>query len=478
MSEDLFKDAIKRLQKLSDVANVYDEVISQLENPQSTLEVSIPIKMDDGSLKIFKGFRVRHNDVKGPAKGGIRFHPNVNSSEVKALAFWMTLKCALVNIPYGGGKGGVKVDTKLLSETELERLSRGFIAKIADLIGPNKDIPAPDMYTNAKVMSWMVDEYNKIYRGYFPGVITGKPIALGGSLGRDDATARGAYYCIKELEKLYNINPSVTKVSVQGFGNAGMHVANLLYNDGYCVVAISDSSGGVYNADGLDIPFFTKLKAKTGELKSVFETDCSKVCQKVKELLEDVQGIKDNEATNVKFIENKDLLELPVDFLIPSAMENQITIKNAENIKATYIVETANGPVDSQADEILVKNGIKVIPDILANAGGVVVSYFEWVQNNTGWYWSLEEVHEKLRTIMSTAFHKVYSLVQSSKLDYRTCAYIVSLRELELAMCGRAKAEDARTKTKVDNKGAVNSKSTKAAKSTKAKSSEEAKIYS
>lgn len=433
MSKDLYKDALQRLHALALKADVNEEVVLQLEYPKSTLEVSIPIRMDDGSLQIFKGYRVRHNDIKGPSKGGIRFHPGVNVSEVKALAFWMTLKCALAGIPYGGGKGGVTVDTKKLSERELEQLSRGFIAQIADLIGPNKDIPAPDMYTNAKIMNWMMDEYNKINRGHFPGVITGKPVSRGGSVGRDDATARGAYYCMKELEQINNVNPSATTVAVQGFGNAGMHIANLLFNDGYKVVAISDSSGGIYKADGLNIPLLTKLKAKTGKLKSAFSmNECpdGKKC-----------AILQKELVNASFIENKDLLELAVDFLIPSAMENQITINNAENIKAKYIVETANGPVDSKADEILVKKGIKVIPDILANAGGVVVSYFEWVQNNTGWYWSIEEVHQKLKTIMSKAFHRVHNLVCDKSFDYRTGAYAVALKELEQSM-GIAAKED------------------------------------
>ena len=408
----VFADAVKRLDRAAQYANLDDETLERLKHAKAALEVSIPVRMDDGTLRVFTGYRVRHDDTRGPAKGGIRFHPNVSLDEVRALAFWMTCKCAAVGIPFGGGKGGVIVNPKELSPMELERLSRGFIRQIADFIGPETDIPAPDVYTNAMIMGWMMDEYSKIRRQNSPAVITGKPLPLGGSLGRDDATGRGAYYCIKELENIRGWEPKNIRVAVQGFGNAGQHVAALLHRDGYKVVAVSDSGGGVYRPEGFDVPSLIHVKNETRRLKAVY---CEgSVCQ----------------AIEAKTITNEQLLELEVDILIPAALENQITVDNAARIKAPVIIEVANGPITSDADTILNDANKLIVPDILANAGGVTVSYFEWVQNKQGYYWTLEEVHSRLQTIMSREFTAVAKLAEEEKLDMRTATYAHGLSRI------------------------------------------------
>jgi len=408
-TDSLFEDAIGRLDTAGKIAGLDPEVVELLKHPKAVMHVSIPVRMDDGSLKVFKGYRVRHNNNRGPTKGGIRYHPGVSLDEVKALAFWMTCKCAVAGIPFGGGKGGIIVDPRELSHMELERLSRGFIQQIADFIGPDVDIPAPDVYTNARIMGWMMDEYSKIKRQYSPAVITGKPIPLGGSLGRDDATGRGAYYCIKELEKRRAWNPTKITVAVQGFGNGGQNAAKLLHADGYKVVAVSDSKGGIYKADGFDVPSLIQFKNQSRKLKAVY-CDGS-VC----------------EAIQADSISNEQLLELEVDILIPAALENQITPANVGNIKAKVIVEVANGPTTPQADEALTKRGTLVVPDILANAGGVTVSYFEWVQNRQGFYWPVEEVRQRLEKIMRAEFNAVYDLMDKHKIDMRTAAYAHAL---------------------------------------------------
>lgn len=413
---DVFDDAIKRLDKACAIAKINTEVMEKLKHAKSVLEVAVPVRMDDGSQKIFTGYRVRHNDAKGPTKGGLRFHPSVTRQEVMALAFWMTLKCALVDIPYGGAKGGVCVEPKQLSPMELERLSRGYIERIADFIGPDTDIPAPDVYTNARIMGWMMDEYSSIVRHRAPAVITGKPIELGGSLGREDATGRGAYYCIKELEKRKGWQPNQTRVAIQGFGNAAQHVARLLHQDGYRIVAVSDSQGGIFCDDGFDVPSIIQAKQETRQVKAVYCT--GSVCE---------------EVSNANSITNEALLELEVDILIPSALENQITATNVEAIKAPTIIEVANGPIHINADKTINKNAL-IVPDILANAGGVVVSYFEWVQNRFGWYWEEEEVHQRLRKIMVKAFDKTYQCMQAHNIDMRTAAYVSALSTLEDAI--------------------------------------------
>lgn len=418
VSDYMFFDAIKRLDDVFKYANVDHEVIEKLSYPEKFLEISIPVRMDDGSLKVFTGYRSRHSTARGPAKGGIRFHPDVSSGEVKALAFWMSIKCAVVDIPFGGGKGGVIVNPKELSNMELERLSRGYIQNIANFIGPNKDIPAPDVYTNARIMGWMMDEYSKITQNFTPSVITGKPISMGGSVGRDDATGRGAYYCIKELERIRKWDPRTITVAVQGFGNAGQHVADLLFRDGYKIVAVSDSRGGIHRSEGFDVPSLMHTKNNTSELKAMY---CEgSVCDVV-------------EAASIT---NDDLLELDVDILIPAALENVITGQNARRIKAPVIVEVANGPITSEADEILSGKSL-IIPDVLANAGGVTVSYFEWVQNRAGFYWNLEDVHQRLEEKMAKAFHASYDVMTDLDVDMRTAAYVCALKRIESAIAAK-----------------------------------------
>lgn len=416
MSKNIFEQAIARLDAAFNNAAIDPEVLEQLKHPKQILEVSIPVRMDDGSLRSFIGYRVRHNDALGPTKGGIRFHPNVTREEVMALSFWMTMKCAIAGLPYGGGKGGVIVNPKELTKLELERLSRSYIEQIADFIGPQRDIPAPDVYTNSMIMGWMMDEYSAIMRCRTPAVITGKPIPLGGSLGRDDATGRGAYYCIKELEKINKWTPQNMTVAVQGFGNAGQHIAELLHKDGYKIVAISDSAGGIYSETGFDVPSIIQAKLDTRRVQAVY-CDGS-VCS----------------AIEAQHITNNELLELPVDILIPAALEDQITIENAENIRAPFIVELANGPINSAADSILDNKGTFILPDILANAGGVIVSYFEWVQNNTGFYWPLNEVHTKLQTIITNAMQAVYAIYTQKNISMRTAANVHALNRIQDAV--------------------------------------------
>jgi glutamate dehydrogenase (NADP+) len=409
---DLYESALERLHQIAERADLHDEVLEVLRHPKAALEVAVPVRRDDGSLSVFTGYRVRHNDLRGPTKGGIRYHPQVDLSEVKALALWMTLKCAVVGIPYGGGKGGVTVDPKSLSRLELERLSRSFVDRIADHIGPELDIPAPDVYTNAMVMGWMTDEYAKITRRHEPGVFTGKPIALGGSLGRDDATGRGAYHCIKVLEERNGWDPSTMTVAVQGFGNGGQHIALLLHADGYRVVAVSDSQGGIHRPEGFDVPSIVHAKNESRRLQAVY---CEgTVCEMV----------------DAEQITNDELLELDVDILVPAALENQIHADNAARVRARTVVEVANGPVTPDGDAILDERGIALVPDILANAGGVTVSYFEWVQNRNGFAWTLDEVHHRLAEIMRREATAVYDLADERGFSYREAAYVHALARL------------------------------------------------
>jgi glutamate dehydrogenase (NADP+) len=409
----IYDDALRRLDQAAKHTDIHAEVVERLKHPKSVLMVSIPVRMDDGSLRIFNGYRVRHDDTRGPTKGGIRYHPSVDLGEVKSLALWMTCKCAVMAIPFGGGKGGIEVNPKELSRLELERLSRGFIQQIADFIGPNRDIPAPDVYTNPRIMGWMMDEYSKIRRSRTPAVITGKPISQGGSQGRNDATGRGAYYCLKELERIRGWDPKTKTVAVQGFGNAGQHAARLLHADGYKIVAVSDSRGAIYRPEGLHIPSVMRLKNEENRLAAV-------------------QYSEDGKMENVKAedIHNYALLELDVDILLPAALENAISNTNAPGIKADVIVELANGPVTPNADLILREKGVLIIPDILANAGGVTVSYFEWVQNKNGFYWDIEEVRQKLQLIMAREFKNVYERHRQQQLDMRTAAYAIALERI------------------------------------------------
>ena len=414
--EEIYEDAIRKLERAAVQRPIDREALKRLKYPQAIMQVSIPVRMDDGSLEIFEGYRVRHDDTRGPAKGGIRYHPQVTLGEVKALALWMTLKCAVMGIPFGGGKGGITVDPKKLSKLELERLSRGFISSLGSFIGPETDIPAPDVYTNAMVMGWMMDEYSRNVGQRTPAVVTGKPLHLGGSVGRDDATGRGGYYVIKVLEERREWNRADMRVAVQGFGNAGQHVASLLHADGYRVVALSDSRGGIHREDGLDIPSVMKIKNESRQLKAVY---CEgSVCEMV-------------EADQVT---NEELLELDVDILIPAALEGQITAENADRVSAPVIVELANGPTTSEADEILDAAGTTVVPDILANGGGVTVSYFEWVQNRMGYAWSLDEVHERLHSTMRQETNTVLDLAEANGTGLRMAAYSHALHRIGAAV--------------------------------------------
>ena len=403
-----FEISQRQLDKAAGKLNLDPQVHALLREPLRTLQVRIPVKMDDGTTKVFTGFRVQYNDARGPTKGGIRFHPEETIDTVKALAAWMTWKCAVVDIPYGGGKGGVICNPKEMSTGELERLARGYIRAIGRFIGPERDIPAPDVYTTPQIMAWMMDEYSKLVGYNAPGVITGKPIPLGGSLGRGDATARGAVYTILEAAKVIGLDLKNATVAIQGYGNAGYFAAKLMREiAGSKVVAVSDSRGGVYSPDGIDPEAAFEQKRSTGS----------------------VAGLAGSQP-----ISNAELLELDVDVLIPAAIENVITEKNAENIKAKIIAEAANGPTTPEADEILYRNGKYLIPDFLCNAGGVTVSYFEWVQNIGGYYWSLEEVHERLRAKMTKAFHDVHEMAEQNKVDNRTAAYMVSVQRVAEAM--------------------------------------------
>lgn len=379
-----------------------------LKNPMRELATSIPLKMDDGSTRVFKGYRVQHNDAIGPAKGGIRFHHDVSIDEVRALAMWMTFKCAVIGIPYGGAKGGVVCNPEELSQTELERLSRSYIKAVAPIIGPEKDIPAPDVNTNAQVMSWMMDEFSHVKQYNAFGVITGKPLIIGGSLGRTEATSRGCVFVIAEIAKKRNINLEGAAVVVQGFGNVGSYLAKILYDKKATIIGISDVKGGIFNPNGLNPYKVSEHLAVTGSVVNF---------------------------PGAKGITNQEILELPCDFLVPAALENQITAENAYKIKARIIVEAANGPTTPEADKILDKRNILVIPDILANAGGVTVSYFEWVQNNMGFYWSEEEVNNRLGHLMVSAFHRVYDLFQSRKdVNMRVAAYMLAVKRVAEAM--------------------------------------------
>ena len=415
-TDDVFADALRRLDTAAEYSSIDPEALARLKVPKAVLEVGIPVRMDDGSQQVFTGYRVRYDDTRGPAKGGIRYHPLVSASEVKALAMWMTLKTAVVGVPFGGGKGGVIVDPKSLSHLELERLSRGYMRQIARAVGPDLDVPAPDVYTNAMVMGWMYDEYSRMTGSRERAVITGKPISLGGSLGREDATGRGAYYVIKEIERQREWDPSNITVAVQGFGNAGQHVAELLFQDGYKIVAVSDSQGGIFRPEGFDIPSIREVKNKSRRLQAVYFE--GSVC----------------EFVDADQITNAQLLELDVDILIPAALENQITLENALRIKASVLVEVANGPVVSQADEILRQNGVFVVPDILANAGGVTVSYFEWVQNRAGFYWTEQVVHERLYEIMNREYQVIHERMSGHDTDMRTAAYGVALDRIGKAI--------------------------------------------
>lgn len=386
MENDPFKNAQKQLDKAAKIIDLEDSVLAILSSPKRVLEVSIPVKMDSGKVEIFKGYRSQYNDALGPFKGGIRFHPDVSLSEVQALSAWMTWKCSVAGIPFGGGKGGVVVDVRRLSSGELERLARGYVQAISDFIGPEKDIPAPDVNTDPAIMGWMMDEYSRM-RGYnVPGVVTGKPIEIGGARGRKFSTSQGGIYVFEKIVEKLELDQSKLRIAIQGFGNVGYFAAEILFALGYNVVAVSDSQGGIMLEEG---------KEKTLPVKEIL---------KYKEKTGSVVGYP-----GTRTITNEELLELDVDVLMPSALESVITEKNADRIKAGLIVELANGPVTPEADKILEKKGVEVVPDILANAGGVIVSYFEWVQNLQNFYWSENENIVRLKETIENAFDEVWN---------------------------------------------------------------------
>lgn len=384
------------LDKLGFDEGMYDLI----KEPLRMLTVRIPVRMDDGTVKTFTGYRAQHNDAVGPTKGGVRFHPDVNENEVKALSMWMTLKCGIVDLPYGGGKGGIICDPRQMSMQEVERLSRGYVRAISQIVGPTKDIPAPDVFTNSQIMAWMMDEYSMMDAFNSPGFITGKPIVLGGSQGRDRSTALGVVIAIEEAAKRRGKEIKDSRIVIQGFGNAGSFLAKFLYDMGAKIVGISDAYGALHDPEGLDIDYLLDRRDSFGTVTNLFEDR----------------------------ITNKELFALDCDILVPAAIANQITEDNAHDIKADIIVEAANGPTTMGATKIIADRGILLVPDVLASAGGVTVSYFEWVQNNTGYYWSEEEVNEKMREKLIMAFDNIYTLAENRKIDMRLAAYIIGIK--------------------------------------------------
>lgn len=398
-----FQNAMAQLDKVAQIKNFGEEFIEKLRHPDRDIRISIPVNMDDGSLKIFEGYRVEYNNALGPYKGGIRYHPDTEINEVKALAFWMAIKCAVANIPMGGGKGGVTVDPKKLSKTELEKLSRGWVRKLSDILGPYKDVPAPDVNTTPEIMAWMADEYGKATGDKTRATFTGKPIETGGSEGRGPATGLGGFYVFEALRHALDM-PEKCKVVIQGFGNVGANAAQIFAQNGHTVIAVSDSKSAILNENGLDLLKVEEHKKNSGALKDFPEA---------------------------KNITNAELLELSCDLLVPAAFENVITGANAEKIKAKAILELANGPLTPEADEILFKKNIPVIPDVLANSGGVTVSYFEWDQNLKNEHWAEDEVFKKLKAVLKDAASKISEKAKENKTHLRMGAFILALERIK-----------------------------------------------
>lgn len=418
-----FVNATKQLENAAKLLNLDNNVLEILKSPKRVIEVSIPVKMDSGEMKVFKGYRVQYNDALGPFKGGIRFHPKVNLPEVKALSAWMTWKCAVVGLPFGGGKGGVIVDPSKLSNNEIEKLSRGYIQAVRDFIGPEKDIPAPDVYTNPQIMAWMMDEFSKI-KGYnVPGVITGKPLEVGGARGRKFSTSQGGVYAMEKAIEKMKLDPKSITIAIQGFGNAGSFMAEILYALGYNVVAVSDSKGGIISSEKSESKN-EKVKHNSGKFGAL---DIMKII-KFKKDTRSVVGFP-----GTRTITNDQLLKLDVDVLIPAALENVITEKNVSQVKARLIIELANGPITPEADIKLEKKGVVVIPDILANSGGVIVSYFEWVQNLQNYYWDEKENIGKLKKIIENSFNEVWDKKEDLGISTRLAAYAVAVERVAKA---------------------------------------------
>jgi glutamate dehydrogenase (NAD(P)+) len=408
ISEDVnaFRIAMQQFDTAAEKMNLDRGLREVLRRPRRALFLSLPVKMDDGSIRVFEGYRVQHNASRGPCKGGIRYHPDVTFDEVRALATWMTWKCATVNIPFGGAKGGIACDPKKMSQGELERLTRRYAYEISAIIGPAIDIPAPDVYTDSQVMAWIMDTYGMMHGQSAPGVVTGKPTFLGGSFGRNEATARGCFFVIRAACAVLDIDLRRATVAVQGFGNAGSIAAELLATYGARVIAVSDTRGGIFKREGLDIQRVTDHKHRTGTVA---------------------------QFPGAAAIDSTELLEMECDVLIPAALENQITMENAPRVKARVVAEAANGPTTPGADRILHERGVMVLPDILANAGGVTVSYFEWVQDLQELFWTEAEVNQKLEKVMVKAFEDVYSTATKYSADLRTGAYILAIDRVATA---------------------------------------------
>lgn len=392
-TQQIIKEALEKL-------GYNDDMYQLIKEPLRTLKVRIPVKMDDGSVKVFTGFRAQHNDAVGPTKGGVRFHPGVSEDEVVALSMWMTLKAGIVNLPYGGGKGGIICDPREMSMDEVERLSRGYVRAISQIVGPTKDIPAPDVFTNSQIMAWMMDEYSAIDQFNSPGFITGKPLVLGGSEGRDRATALGVVICLEEALKKRNMKMDEIRIVIQGFGNAGSFLSKFLFDKGAKIVGISDANGALHDPEGLDIDYLLERRDSFGMVTNLFDDVLS----------------------------NDELFSLDCDVIIPAAIENQITEANAPDIKAEILCEAANGPTTTEATRILTERGVLIVPDVLASAGGVTVSYFEWVQNKQGYYWTEDEVNEKMQEKLVAAFNEIYDLHENRQIDMRLAAFIVGLK--------------------------------------------------
>ena len=404
---DMLEGALSQLERAARHTPVPEEVLDSLRYPREVLTARLTIRMDNGSRRSFQAWRCRYDDTRGPTKGGIRYHPDATMEEVITLAFWMTFKCAVAGLPYGGGKGAVRVNPAELSKHELERLSRAYVHAFARMIGPERDIPAPDVYTNSMIMGWMADEYSSLVGYPSPAVITGKPIALGGSLGREDATARGGFYVLNRLIRELKLDKSQRRAVVQGYGNAGSIIARMLHADGWKILAVADTRGAVYSPDGLDPARLQQVKDETGS----------------------VVGYE-----GAQVLTRDEMFALDCDLLVPAALEDQITEHNAGLIKAPVILELANGPITASADPILEQKGILVLPDILANAGGVTVSYFEWVQNRQGFYWTEEEVQQRLKPIMERESIAVWQMAQAKNIPLRTAAYVLGLERLSSAI--------------------------------------------